>query len=69
MLAVQVARVGECGRFFTNEKLLKEHNLDVPEIFKLFEVLNYFGLDSEELPLSIDQAIDELTETMGTEAP
>lgn len=67
VLNKEIVAEGTPRKIFTNEKLLKEHNLDVPEIFKLFEVLNCFGLDSEELPLSMDQAIDELTETMETE--
>lgn len=58
---------GSPREIFTNERLLQENNLDVPEVFKLFEVLNFFGLDSEDLPLSIDEAIDEITETIGTE--
>lgn len=63
----EIVAEGTLREIFTNDELLKENNLDVPEIFKLFEVLNCFGLDSEELPLSMDQAIEELTETMETE--
>lgn len=63
----KIVAEGTPREIFTNGKLLKENNLDVPEIFKLFEVLNCFGLDSKELPLSMDQAIDELTKTMQTE--
>lgn len=62
----EVVAEGSPREIFTNEELLKENNLDVPEVFKLFEVLNFFGFDSEDLPLSIDEAIDELTDTMET---
>lgn len=58
---------GPPRKIFNDLELLRENNLDVPEVFKLFEVLNCFGLDSEDLPLSLDEAIEELTETVETE--
>ncbi len=42
---------------------MKANNLEVPEVFKLFEVLRCFGYSCEELPLSIDEAIEHLTRT------
>lgn len=60
----EIVAEGSPREIFTNKNLLKKNNLDVPEVFKLFEVLSFFGLDSEDLPLSIDEAIDELTDTI-----
>ena len=58
-----VAR-GTTREIFSNQKLLRENNLDIPEVAHLFEVLRCFGYNCEELPLSIDEAVDHLTRTM-----
>ncbi|HEC57055.1 MAG TPA: ATP-binding cassette domain-containing protein [Candidatus Syntrophoarchaeum butanivorans] len=58
---------GTPREIFSDVTLLKEANLEVPEIFKLFEVLKCFGYNCEELPLSIDEAIEDLTRTVETE--
>ncbi|MHC1625168.1 MAG: energy-coupling factor ABC transporter ATP-binding protein, partial [Methermicoccaceae archaeon] len=41
--------------------------LQVPEVCKLFEVLKCFGYNCDELPLSIDEAIEHLTKTIETD--
>jgi len=51
---------------FVNGELLKHNNLDVPDVFKLFEVLRCFGFNCEKLPLSLDEAVSELTKTIET---
>ncbi|MFO7971366.1 MAG: hypothetical protein R6U40_06425, partial [Desulfobacterales bacterium] len=43
-----------------------QNKLEVPEVFKLFEVLKCFGYNCEHLPLSIEDAIEELTRTIET---
>jgi len=58
---------GTPREIFSDVTLLKEANLEVPEILKLFEVLKCFGYNCEELPLSIDEAIEDLTRTVETE--
>ncbi len=58
---------GTPREIFSDVNLLKEANLEVPEILKLFEVLKCFGYNCEELPLSIDEAIEDLTRTVETE--
>ncbi|MFW6194597.1 MAG: energy-coupling factor ABC transporter ATP-binding protein, partial [Halobacteriota archaeon] len=57
---------GSPREIFSNSQLLKENKLEVPEVFKLFEVLNCFGYNCEHLPLSIEDAIEELTRTIET---
>jgi len=58
--------VRECPvrEVFMDSRLLEENNLDIPEITKLFRLLRNFGYDPKKLPLSVDQAIAELTRTM-----
>jgi len=58
---------GTLQKIFSDFELLKENNLEVPEVFKLFEVLRCFGYNCIELPLSIDEAIEHLTRTVETE--
>ena len=55
---------GTAQKIFSDFELLRENNLEVPEVFKLFEVLRCFGYNCEELPLSIDEAIEHLTRTV-----
>ncbi len=67
VLNKKIIAEGSPREIFSNTKLLKENNLEVPEIFKLFEVLRCFGYNCDELPLSIDEAIEHLTKTVETE--
>jgi cobalt/nickel transport system ATP-binding protein len=55
---------GTAQKIFSDFELLRANNLGVPEVFKLFEVLRCFGYNCEELPLSIDEAIEHLTNTI-----
>ena len=55
---------GTVGEIFSNMELLRGNNLKVPEIARLFEVLRCFGYDCDELPLSIEEAVDHLTRTI-----
>ncbi len=55
---------GTPGEIFNDAALLRDNNLEVPEVYKLFEVLRCFGYPCEELPLSIDDAVAELTRTI-----
>ncbi|MFV9678065.1 MAG: energy-coupling factor ABC transporter ATP-binding protein [Methanosarcinales archaeon] len=52
---------------FFNGALLKQNKLDVPDVFKLFEVLRAFGLNCEKLPLSLDEAVSGLAKIIETE--
>lgn len=51
---------------FSNFDLLNKANLDVPEIFKLFKILRCFGYNCEKLPLSMQEAVEQLTKTIRT---
>jgi len=58
---------GTPQEIFSDFDLLNKANLDVPEIFKLFEVLKCFGYNCEKLPLSMEEAIEHLTNTIKTQ--
>lgn len=64
VLNKRIIAEGTSREIFSDVDLLKETNLEVPEVFKLFEVLRCFGYNCEELPLSIDDAIEHLTNTV-----
>ncbi|MFV9677458.1 MAG: energy-coupling factor ABC transporter ATP-binding protein [Methanosarcinales archaeon] len=63
VLNKKVIAEGTAQEIFSDGALMKANNLEVPEVFKLFEVLRCFGYNCEELPLSIDEAIEHLTRT------
>jgi cobalt/nickel transport system ATP-binding protein len=67
VLKRKIITEGTSREIFSDGELLKENNLEVPEIFKLFEVLRCFGYGCEELPLSIDEAVEYLTKMVETE--
>jgi cobalt/nickel transport system ATP-binding protein len=62
-----IIETGTPHEIFFDGKLLKQNNLDVPDVFKLFEVLRCFGFNCEKLPLSLDEAISGLTTVIETE--
>lgn len=64
VLNKKIIAEGTPQKMFSDVELLKENNLEVPEVFKLFEVLRCFGYNCEELPLSIDEAVEHLTRTV-----
>lgn len=67
VLNKRIIAEGTSREIFSDVELLKETNLEVPEVFKLFEVLQCFGYNCEELPLSVDDAIEHLTKTVENE--
>ncbi len=46
---------GDVRTILSNETMLKEADLDVPEITRLFKVLASIGYTTEELPFSLDR--------------
>jgi len=58
---------GTPREIFFNGALLKQNKLDVPDVFKLFEVLRAFGVNCKKLPLSLDEAVSGLTKMIETE--
>ena len=66
VLNKQVIAEGTPREIFNDVELLRDNNLEVPEVYKLFEVLRCFGYPCEELPLSIDDAVAELTKTINS---
>ncbi|MEJ2248689.1 MAG: ABC transporter ATP-binding protein [Candidatus Lokiarchaeota archaeon] len=67
VLNKHVIAEGPIREIFSDVKLLKDTNLEIPEILKLFKILSAFGYNCEELPLSINEAIDQITQTIETE--
>jgi cobalt/nickel transport system ATP-binding protein len=66
VLNKRIIAEGTSQKIFSDVELLKENNLEVLEVFKLFEVLQCFGYNYEELPLSVEEALN-LTRTVETE--
>ncbi|MCK5343272.1 MAG: ATP-binding cassette domain-containing protein, partial [Candidatus Heimdallarchaeota archaeon] len=66
ILDKKIIAKGTPREIFTNAKLLKEANLDVPKITLLFEILACFGYSCDNLPLSIDDAVSHITQTIET---
>jgi cobalt/nickel transport system ATP-binding protein len=63
VLNKKVIAEGTAQEIFSDGAMMKANNLEVPEVFKLFEVLRCFGYNCEELPLLMDEAIEHLTRT------
>ncbi|WP_129598081.1 energy-coupling factor ABC transporter ATP-binding protein [Methanohalophilus profundi] len=60
----EIIAEGTPREIFSDWQLLRDNNLEAPDVFKLFQVLTCFGYDCEKLPLSINEAVDELTKTI-----
>lgn len=60
----RVVKEGTTREVFLDEACLQSNNLDVPDIARLFRALRCFGYDCSSLPLSMDQAVEELTRAM-----
>ncbi|WP_135606045.1 energy-coupling factor ABC transporter ATP-binding protein [Methanococcoides sp. NM1] len=58
---------GSPMEIFSDWDLLKDNNLEAPDIFKFFKVLGCFGYNCEDLPLSLDEAVEVLTRTIEKE--
>ncbi len=61
-----IIETGTPREIFFNGNLLKQNKLDVPDVFKLFDVMRCFGLNCEKLPLSLDEAVSGLTKVIET---
>ncbi len=55
---------GTTREIFSDPQLLRENNLDAPDIFKFFKIMKCFGGKCEELPMSIDESVKELTRSI-----
>jgi len=62
-----IIETGTPREIFFNGNLLKQNKLDVPDVFKLFDVMRCFGFNCEKLPLSLDDAVSGLTKVIETE--
>lgn len=51
---------GTTREIFSDVALLEENNLEASDIFKLFQLLQTLGFNCEELPLSFDEAVNEI---------
>jgi len=63
VLNKKVIAEGTAQEIFSDGAMMKANNLEVPEVFKLFEMLRCFGYNCKELPLLMDEAIEHLTRT------
>ena len=59
---------GATREVFADSEMLVAAGLDVPTIMQFFEVLQAFGYPCDVLPLSIDGAVKNLTQTIENEA-
>jgi len=57
---------GTPREIFSDAELMEKTNLEVPDVMKLFELLRCFGFNCDELPLSIDDAVEALTKIIET---
>ncbi len=58
VLKRKVLASGTVRETLSNEELLEEVDIDVPEVARLFRILASFGYHTKELPFSIDEAAD-----------
>ncbi|MDD2439621.1 MAG: ABC transporter ATP-binding protein [Methanosarcinaceae archaeon] len=58
---------GSPREIFSDFTLLKANNLDAPDVFKLFKILSCLGYACENLPLSFDEAVNEVLNTIERE--
>ncbi|WNY28238.1 Vitamin B12 import ATP-binding protein BtuD [Methanimicrococcus stummii] len=60
----KIIETGTPRDIFSNPNLLEENNLEASDIFKFFRLLSTLGFDCEELPLSFDEAVNEILKQM-----
>jgi cobalt/nickel transport system ATP-binding protein len=60
VLNKHVLASGGVRTILSNEALLDEADLDVPEISRLFKILSSIGYTTEELPFSLDEAVEQI---------
>ena len=56
----RVLASGDVRTILSNESMLNDADLDVPEISRLFKVLASIGYTTEELPFSLDEAVEQI---------
>lgn len=56
----KVAMDGPARKIFTRENELMEMGLDVPQVTKLFNILKKNGIETKNIPITIDEAYDIL---------
>ncbi|AKB24268.1 ATPase component NikO of energizing module of nickel ECF transporter [Methanosarcina sp. MTP4] len=56
----EIVAEGSPREIFSDFNLLRENKLDAPDVFKLFKVLSCFGYNCDNLPLCIDEAVNEV---------
>ncbi|MCC2508859.1 energy-coupling factor ABC transporter ATP-binding protein [Methanimicrococcus blatticola] len=64
VLNKRIIETGTPRDIFSNPGLLEENNLEASDIFKFFQLLSSIGFDCEELPLSFDEAVEEILTQM-----
>lgn len=62
----RIIETGTPREIFFDGELLKQNKLDVPDVFKLFDVMRCFGFNCDKLPLSLDEAVSGLTRVIET---
>ena len=60
VLNKRVLATGNVRTILSNESMLNDADLDVPEISRLFKVLASIGYTTEELPFSLDEAVEQI---------
>lgn len=60
VLNKKIIETGTPREIFSDSDLLSENNLEASDIFKFFRFLRSVGFNCEELPLSFDDAVNEI---------
>ena len=60
VLNKRVLASGDVRTILSNETMLNDADLDVPEISRLFKVLASIGYTTEELPFSLEEAVEQI---------
>jgi cobalt/nickel transport system ATP-binding protein len=60
VLNKRVLASGDVRTILSNETMLNKADLDVPEISRLFKVLASIGYTTEELPFSLEEAVEQI---------
>jgi cobalt/nickel transport system ATP-binding protein len=66
VLNKEIIASGTPREIFNNIDLLKAQNLEVPTTAYLFDLLKCFGYPCDDLPLSIEEAVEHLTNTLAS---
>jgi len=64
VLQVQKVAEGDFRQILSDAELLRHANLNVPAITRLFQVLKNLGYPYEQLPLNIEEAVEQITKTL-----